>query len=69
MHCKHFRLDQERLYDDNMKKNKQTNQQTTNIERPANIKQELSIDAMAEIVVMLIRAVEEGKEIVKKEQE
>lgn len=64
MHCKHFRLDQESLYGDNMKKN----QQTTNIERPANIKQELSIDAMAEIVVMLIRAVEEGKEIVKKEQ-
>lgn len=52
-----------------MKKNQQTNQQTTNIERPANIKQELSIDAMAEIVVMLMRAVEEGKEIVKKEQE
>lgn len=45
------------------------NQQTTNIERSANIKQELSIDAMAEIVVMLIKAVEEGNEIVKKEQE
>lgn len=36
---------------------------------PSYIKQELSIDAMAETVVMLMRAVEEGKEIVKKEQE
>ncbi|MGN1090631.1 MAG: hypothetical protein ACI4Q6_09555 [Huintestinicola sp.] len=34
--------------------------------RPVNIKQEPSTDALAETVVMLIRAIEQGKEIVKK---
>ena len=42
-----------------------TKQQTEST-RPVNIKQEPSVDALAEIVARLIRAQEQGKEIVKK---
>ena len=42
-----------------------TNQQTENT-RPVNIKQEPSIDALADTIARFIRAMEEGKEIEKK---
>lgn len=42
-----------------------TKQQTENT-RPVNIKQEPSIDALADTIARIIRAMEEGKEIEKK---
>ena len=38
----------------------------TEIARPVNIKQEPSIDALADTIARIIRAMEEGKEIEKK---